>query len=97
MNRTLLGVLACGLLLSGAHAQTNWPGFGNDPGADRFSPLTQIDTKNVDKLTLAWKFDTTVANPAPAPVSPIQHDGAAPPAAYRIIFLEGGNKYVRRY
>jgi len=68
------------LLVGCVHAQTNWPGFGNNPGADRYSPLTQINAGNVDKLKLAWKFDTTVANPAPAPASPINHGDAAPPA-----------------
>ena len=66
-------VLLCGLLLSwpafavtGA-AQTNWPSFGNDPGAMRYSPLDQINTKNVTQLKVAWKFDTTVKNPPPMP------------------------------
>lgn len=73
-------MLACSVILTSTHAQTNWPGFGNDPGADRYSPLTQINTGNVDKLMLAWKFDTTVTNPAPAAASAINHGDAAPPA-----------------
>ncbi len=53
----------CGSLawLGSAHAQkeTNWPSFGNDPGAMRYSALTQINTENVNQLKLAWKFDTS--------------------------------------
>jgi len=39
-------------------AQTDWPSFGNDPGAMRFSPLKQIDASNVGKLKQAWIFRT---------------------------------------
>ena len=79
-------VLSCGLLLAVAQAQTNWPRFGNDPGASRYSPLTQIDTGNVDRLQLAWKFDTTVADAAPPKVSEVQHGDAAAAPARRFHF-----------
>jgi quinoprotein glucose dehydrogenase len=32
--------------------------LGGDPGGSRFSPLTQIDTKNVQKLKVAWIYHT---------------------------------------
>jgi glucose dehydrogenase len=83
MRKSLFGVLAGALIVSTVHAQTNWPRFGNNPGADRYSPLTQINTGNVNKLTLAWKFDTSVTNAAPAPPSPINHGDAASPAPAR--------------
>lgn len=38
--------------------QTDWQAVGHDPGAMRYSPLTQINTHNVVKLAPAWKFDT---------------------------------------
>jgi len=38
----------------------DWPWFGRDPGARRFSPLTQIDRTNVRRLAQAWTFDTAV-------------------------------------
>ena len=31
----------------------DWPGFGNDPGGTKFSPLTQITPANVTRLTVA--------------------------------------------
>jgi len=37
-------------------AQSDWPLAGHDPGAQRFSPLTQINAKNVAKLQRAWTF-----------------------------------------
>src|SRR6476619_4876009 len=36
----------------------DWPGFGNDPGGTKFSPLTQITPENVTKLVVAWTYDT---------------------------------------
>ena len=41
-----------------AQAQSDWPTFGHDAGARRFSPLQQIDTKNVALLRHAWTFHT---------------------------------------
>ena len=39
-------------------AQTDWPIYGHDPGAMRYSLLKQINTKNVARIQLAWAFDT---------------------------------------
>ena len=52
-------------------AQTDWPSYGRDPGAQRYSPLKQINTKNVDKLELAWSLDTQAqVTQAPLPGPP---------------------------
>ena len=53
MRRPLLLTAA---LLPALSAQTGWPGYGHDKGAQRYSPLTQIDTSNVAKLIPAWTF-----------------------------------------
>jgi len=45
-----------------ALAQNDWPVYGRDPGAQRYSPLVQINAGNVSKLVQAWVFDT---KPAP--------------------------------
>jgi quinoprotein glucose dehydrogenase len=37
-------------------AQTNWPHYGNDAGAMRWSELKQINTTNVGSLQTAWTF-----------------------------------------
>jgi glucose dehydrogenase len=37
-------------------AQTDWPSYGNDPGAMRYSPLRQIHAGNVGGLKPAWTF-----------------------------------------
>jgi len=46
------------LLSSRAFAQTDWPSFGNDAGAMRYSPLRQIEAGNVARLQNAWTFRT---------------------------------------
>jgi quinoprotein glucose dehydrogenase len=49
-----ISALTAGLLL----AQNDWPTFGHDPGARRFSPLKQVNTGNVARLQRAWTFHT---------------------------------------
>src|SRR6202451_1137742 len=44
-------------LASVAQGQTDWPLSGHDAGGTRYSPLKQINAKNVTKLQLAWSFD----------------------------------------
>ena len=36
----------------------DWPAYGRDPGGVRYSPLDQINAKNVSKLQRAWTFHT---------------------------------------
>jgi glucose dehydrogenase len=56
------------LLSTGAFAQTDWPTYGNDPGAMRYSPLHQIHAGNVEQLKLAWTFRTGKPGSEAAPV-----------------------------
>ncbi len=37
-------------------AQSDWTSYGHDAGQTKYSPLDQINTSNVDKLTQAWVF-----------------------------------------
>ena len=57
-NTRLLRVLLVAALVSVAGAQSDWPVYGHDPGGLQYSPLKQIDTKNVTKLQIAWTYDT---------------------------------------
>ena len=52
-----IGLLA-GAVLAGnlAQAATDWPNYGNDRGAMRYSPLTQITPANVTSLKVAWTY-----------------------------------------
>lgn len=39
-------------------AQSDWPSYGHDAGASRYSPLSQINTRNVASLRSVWKYDS---------------------------------------
>src|SRR4029079_10445298 len=53
-NILLVGGFASSLLF----AQNDWPMFGHDPGASRFSPLKQVNVANIARLQRAWTFHT---------------------------------------
>ena len=55
--------LRLGAILAASPSDDEWPSYGHDFANQRFSPLTQINTKNVSQLRLAWTHDT---RPAPS-------------------------------
>ena len=40
------------------NSNNEWPAYGRDGGGARFSPLHQINDKNVSKLKVAWTYQT---------------------------------------
>jgi glucose dehydrogenase len=42
----------------GTGAQVDWPEYGGSAADDRYSPLKQINRKNVHALRVAWTYDT---------------------------------------
>src|ERR1700742_5286539 len=58
----IAGLAALSLALSGAGAMPpgpgDWPGFGNDAGQTKYSPLAQITPANVSTLKRVWTYDT---------------------------------------
>jgi len=56
--RTSIITTLLALVPSALVGQTDWPTYGHDAGATRYSPLKQINTKNVSDLQLAWTYDT---------------------------------------
>jgi len=36
----------------------DWPSYGGDPGGMKYSPLEQINRRNVQQLEVAWEYDT---------------------------------------
>jgi quinoprotein glucose dehydrogenase len=42
----------------GKHADQDWPVYGGTAENNRYSPLKQINRRNVQQLTVAWTFDT---------------------------------------
>src|SRR2546430_893602 len=73
-------LLATASLAPGPHTDGEWHAFGRDPGAQRFSPLTQIDSRNVAALQQAWTFDTGSLD---LQVTPLVVDG--------MMYLTGGS------
>ena len=68
-------------------AQTDWPGYSKDSSGDRYSTLSQINTKNVSKLKPAWQYGID-----PAPVDPAARGGIASTEAVPI--MVGGVVYT---
>ena len=60
-------------LLKGTETTADWLMYGGDYQNRRFSPLTDIDRKNVSKLRAEWMFQTGV--PSQLQASPIVADG----------------------
>jgi glucose dehydrogenase len=77
------GTVLCAVLVPAVLAQTDWPVFGHDPGAARFSPLAQIHTGNVHRLRRAWTFHTGKAG---SEAIPLVVDGVMYTAAANGIF-----------
>ncbi len=54
------------LLLAGnspAASDPGWTAYGHDPGGTRYSPLKQIDARNVSQLKVAWTYQTGALEP----------------------------------
>src|SRR5579872_5826449 len=61
-------------------AQNDWPIYGHDPGGQQFSPLKQINAKNVTQLKVAWTYDVRPpATPVALPPSAAPSESAAQP------------------
>src|SRR5262249_31124005 len=61
---TCVNVVVAAMVVQKLVAQNDWPAYGRDPGAQRYSPLTQINAGNVSQLTVAWTFETKPAGDA---------------------------------
>ncbi len=55
VSLVLLPVLAGAVC---AAQSTSWPAYNGGVNGDHYSPLDQINRSNVDKLKVAWSFDT---------------------------------------
>nr|WP_166179374.1 PQQ-binding-like beta-propeller repeat protein [Altererythrobacter segetis] len=53
---TALALPAAALAQSGDTPAGDWTSYARDLSGDRYSPLTQIDTRNVKQLQPAWSF-----------------------------------------
>lgn len=55
---TPYGTSFAGLQKSDAPDDKDWPAYGRDAAATRFSPLKQINAQNVSELKVAWQMRT---------------------------------------
>ncbi|MBN8831984.1 MAG: PQQ-binding-like beta-propeller repeat protein [Sphingomonadales bacterium] len=59
MRRAIALLLGAAMLAPAAQADVppgDWPRYARDPGGTRFSPLSQINDRNVRRLDTAWSF-----------------------------------------
>ena len=78
----LAGVATIAASAHAAPADKDWPSYGNDQGASRYSRLTQITPQNVDKLQVAWTYNMKPADfvvPAFPPMPNAPANAAPPP------------------
>lgn len=72
-------ILSLAFLNGTVWSQTSWPYWGGDPGNNRYSTLSQINTSNAPGLTQAWIYDTRPAPDAkaarPSQTTPLLIDG----------------------
>src|SRR5262245_46604021 len=75
----------------------DWPMYNRDYAGTRFSPLTQIDTSNVSKLTKAWSYQLQPAsgniNPGPALASEVFNE-MTPIVVNGVMYMPSGNRVV---
>jgi quinoprotein glucose dehydrogenase len=72
----------------GKVAPGDWPAFGRDPAATRYSPLDQIDRTNFGKLEIAWRWSSISKQVADA--NPKVHTGE-----FKVVpIVAGGLMYV---
>jgi len=106
--RTLLLILLVGIVVPGLHDHGDWPSYGFDQRGQRYSPLVQIETKNVSRLRLAWQYGmasageltTTGGTPAATEAVPIMVNGIlyTPTIRHTIVALEPENgKEIWKY
>jgi len=83
-----------------AQPAADWPTYSRDLAGTRFSPLTEIDTRNVDRLEIAWTaavartFDDDDGAPGPSgnsQATPIAVDGIMylPVRGSQVLALDG--------
>jgi glucose dehydrogenase len=69
------------------NAATEWRTYNHDLAGTRFSPLSQINTSNVTRLTQAWVYRPAATGARPSPeVTPIVVNG--------VMYLTAGNRVI---
>ncbi|HZK80449.1 MAG TPA: PQQ-binding-like beta-propeller repeat protein, partial [Humisphaera sp.] len=82
-------VLTAGLAQSQSPKASEWPMYNRDLAGTRYSPLTQINTKNVANLKQVWSFQLKSDPTKPGPQSE-----ATPIMVNDVMYLPAGNRIV---
>ena len=69
--RCLLVFFCCAALLA---ENGDWPYYGHDAGGQRFSPLSEINSRNVQNLKVAWTYRTGDTYAPPSGSKPTQFE-----------------------
>jgi glucose dehydrogenase len=75
-HRLACGAIAVLLFTLPIAAQSDWTAYGHDAGQTKYSPLDQINTSNVDKLTQAWVYHMKTAAQAAEPAAAASSGGS---------------------
>jgi glucose dehydrogenase len=70
---------------------TDWPNFNRDLAGTRYSPLTQINTRNIAKLKEVWTFHLHQAGESPAVRASTE---ATPIVVNNVMYLPAGDSVV---
>jgi len=87
LSRLVLTIAA--VLTTATFLAKDWPTQNYDLAGTRYSPLTQINTKNVDKLKQVWTFKLRSDDRAP-----FQASEAVPIVVNGVMYLSAGNRVV---
>src|ERR1700674_307894 len=72
-------------------AAADWPTYNRDLASTRFSPLTQINGSNVQKLTQAWSYK--LRPDANSPAAGTMNE-VTPIIVKSVMYLPAGNRVV---
>jgi len=91
MGLCMPGLVHMGLCQDGEKSTADWPMIGGSPGNSHYSTLKQINRSNVQKLQVAWEFDT--GQPGGLETTPIVVDGIvyAFTPSQQVIALDGAS------
>src|SRR6478672_767936 len=92
--KAMLLALAAGVALVYAQAvpePDGWQTYAGDAQGRRFSPLTQINTKNVSTLKLAWQYGVAAAG---VPLSSVARSQAVPILVRGVLYTASARRTI---
>ena len=90
-----MAVLPALFAQSKAPEAADWPMYNRDLAGSRYSPLKQIDTGNVGKLTPAWSYKLMPPGGIPNAASPSElFQEVTPIVIHGVMYLPAGNRVV---